>query len=354
MKAITKTNQTILVICGPTSSGKTSLALSIASSLRSTKCCGNLTPPRSVNILSADSRQIYKGLDIVTGKDIPRDLPQGIRYFGLDLVEPNQPFNLSDYVNYSQKMINESFIQSIPLIIVGGTGLYLQAITSDLLNVHVPSNPSLRLDLEKLDLQSLQSRLSKLNPHKFASLNNSDLHNPRRLIRAIEIFSSQQKTLPLSSSPSVIPAEAGIHPMSTAFSSSNVIASFGTSNRGNLTPPNFLWVGLKVDKVIQKSQINHRVIDRLENGAVEEVKNIIKKYPDLHLPIYTSLGVKQILQFLHHEISQETLVDLWTASEVDYARRQMVWFKKQPSIFWYDKSEVDKSLSQKLAEIYTK
>ena len=85
---------------------------------------------------------------------------------------------------------------------------------------------------------------------------------------------------------------------------------------------------------------------------MEEVKNLIAKYPDLHLPIYTSLGVKQILQFLHQEIPRETLVDLWAASEVEYARRQTVWFKKQPGIVWYDKSTVDDHLIAKLAEIY--
>ncbi|KKT39632.1 hypothetical protein A3K29_01910 [Candidatus Collierbacteria bacterium RIFOXYB2_FULL_46_14] len=336
----------VLVICGPTTSGKTSLALSIAKqiisnqSLRGAKRRGplvpegvNLTPPGSVNLLSADSRQIYKGLDIVTGKDIPTDLPPNICFFGLDLVEPNQSFNLADYLDYSKKIIQSSIKSHTPLIIVGGTGLYLKAITTDLLTVRVPPNRLLRLDLEKLDLPALQSRLSILNPQKFSSLNNSDLNNPRRLIRAIEISTYDNS-------------------QSAAFSSSNVIASFGTPNRGNLTPSNFLWVGLKVDKEIQKSRINHRVIDRLENGAVEEVKNLIAKYPDLHLPIYTSLGVKQILQFLHQEIPRETLVDLWAASEVDYARRQTVWFKKQPGIVWYDKSTVDDHLIAKLAEIY--
>ncbi|KKU45570.1 MAG: tRNA dimethylallyltransferase [Microgenomates group bacterium GW2011_GWA2_46_7] len=287
---------------------------------------GNLTPPPpSVNILSADSRQVYKDLDIVTGKDMPTDLSPNIKFFGLDLVDPDKIFNLSDFKDYAQKVINDSVKQDISLIIVGGTGLYLKAITSDLLNVHVPANPSLRQELEKLDLPSLQSRLLALNPQKYESLNHSDLHNPRRLIRAIEI----------ASSPPIAPA----------------LSREGTGE-GFMSPPTFQWIGLKQDKEVQKTKIHQRVLDRLDSGAIEEVENLMKKYPDYNLPIFTSLGVKEIVQYLKKDVSRDELIDHWTLSESDYARRQMVWFKKQPGIVWYDKDKVNmvliKSLSSKI------
>ena len=379
----------VLVICGPTASGKTSLALSIAkeyinchsgsqsrlgdldpesrsSSLRGVKRRGNLTPPSSVHILSADSspvipdlirdpspsviaspdiagrgnltpptrvtilsadsRQIYKDLDVVTGKDLPLDLSPNIKFFGLDLVSHDQPFNLSDYVRYAKKVIQESLDKNIPLIIVGGTGLYLKAITTNLLSVNVPPDKVLRKSLEKLDLISLQKKLKQINLEKFLSLNHSDVNNPRRLIRAIEISSSSSTgSLP------VIPAKAGIH---------------------QITQPNFHWIGLRQDKVVQNTSIRQRVIDRLDTGALEEVERLIKEYPEGTLSLFTSLGVKQIIEYLNKKISREELVDQWSATEIDYARRQTVWFQKQPGIIWYDKSKVNKKLVEKLARIF--
>ncbi|EKD53566.1 MAG: tRNA delta(2)-isopentenylpyrophosphate transferase [uncultured bacterium] len=309
-KSISKT----LVVCGPTASGKTSLALSVAENL--------LRRHPSVNILSADSRQVYRDLDIVTGKDIPESLSPRIKLFGLDLVEADKIFNLSDFVNYSRKIIQNSIKENTPLIIVGGTGLYLKAITSDLLNVHVPPNQPLRRDLEKLDLLSLQSRLSKLNPRRFATLNNSDLNNPRRLIRAIEVSSSARPSHPVGESLPV-------------------------------SETTFVWIGLRQDKEVQKAAIRRRVLDRLDSGAIQEVESLLKRFPDQKLPVFTSLGVQEIIKFLHQEISRETLVDLWTASEMDYARRQMVWFRKQPGIVWYDKDKVDQVLIGSLAKYYS-
>ena len=306
----------ILIICGPTASGKTNLALSIADKL--------LLQHLSVNILSADSRQVYQSLDIVTGKDIPQDLSPNINFFGLDLVEPHQVYNLADFVSYAQNIIQSSIKEQVPLIIVGGTGLYLKAITSDLLNVHVPPNQPLRHDLEKLDLPSLQSRLLAINPQKFESLNNYDLHNPRRLIRAIEIASS----------------------LTTPVIASEARQSIKTVR------PYFHWIGLRQEKEALKEKIRQRVLNRLITDAIEEVEKLMEKYPDHHLPIFTSLGVKEIVQYLKKDITREKLIDSWTNSEIDYARRQMVWFQKQPDIFWYDKSTVDASVADKLAEIY--
>lgn len=298
----------ILIICGPTASGKTSLALKVA----------HLLP--KVNILSADSRQVYQGLDIVTGKDIPKGLPLSIKLFGIDIAEANKKYNLSDFTHYSKVIVQQSLDQNTPLIIVGGTGLYLKAITSNLLNVHVPPNDKLRKKLEKLDIPKLQNKLQKLNLEKFASLNNSDVNNPRRLIRAIEIASS----LPVGAH-----RDAPDKPL-----------------------PHFLWLGLRQDKEAQKAGIRQRVIERLDAGAPAEVKKLFKKYSVQSLPLFSSLGVTQIIEYLDKKISREELIDRWTAAEIDYARRQMVWFQKQPGIIWYDKSKVNKMLAEKLAKVF--
>jgi len=303
--------QKIIIICGPTASGKTGLALQLAKVL-----------PKA-NLLSVDSRQVYKNLDIITGKDIPKNLPQKIKVFGHDIFNPDEVANLADYVRYSQKIILESHKTNTPLIIVGGTGLYLKALTQNLSDVMVPPNPNLRQKIEKLSLKELQDLLQKENSKKFSSLNRSDSMNPRRLIRALEI--SQSKI--------------------------DISSSSHSRESGNLYR-SFHWIGLMPDKNTLKENIHTRVLERLEAGAIEEVSHLFKKYPDKKLPIYTSLGVPQIINYLAQKITKDQLIDLWTNAEIDYARRQVVWFKKQSNIVWYDK-DIDKStLSKELSKIF--
>jgi len=302
--------QEIVVICGPTASGKTDLALQLAKELK------------RANILSVDSRQVYKGLDIITGKDIPKNLSSDINIFGHDLFESNERANLADFVRYSKKIILESSSLKTPLIIVGGTGLYLKAITQNLSDILIPPNQELREELEKLSVKDLQDLLKKENPKKLASLNQSDFMNPRRLIRYLEI--------------------------------SNYYSRHCTSVRPNIPNSNisFHWIGLQMDKETIKSKIHKRVLERIEVGAVDEVKQLLHKYPDRNLPIYTSLGVSQIIDFLEEKLTEKQLVDVWTNAEVDYARRQIVWFKKQPDIVWYDKSTDRTLLVNQLKKIY--
>lgn len=301
--------QHIIIICGPTASGKTSLALQLAKEL-----------PKA-NILSVDSRQVYKDLGLITGKDIPKKLPPKIAVFGHDIFNSDERANLADFVRYSQKIIQDSQKTNTPLIIVGGTGLYLKALTQDLSNIATPPNPKLRRKLEKLSLKKLQDLLKKENPLKFLSLNHSDLMNPRRLIRSLEISACPAK-----------PWRSGVIPP--------------------VNPPTFHWIGLLPDKKILKVSIRNRVLARIKNGATKEVTNLLKKFPDKNLSLYTSLGVSQIIDFIEERITKDQLVDQWTHAETDYARRQIVWFKKQPGIVWYDK-DIDKdNLSKKLSKIY--
>ena len=183
----------IVVICGPTASGKTALALKLA----------KLQPS---SLIVVDSRQAYKGLDILTGKDIPpafvkKNNPlssyfehKNTRIWGIDLISPDQTPNLSDFTRFAWKVITREQQLGQQIILVGGTGLYLKAITSPLSQIHVPQLPKLRLKLNNQPLTSLQNYLRKINSNHFNTLNHSDQNNPRRLIRHIEIL--QTNTLP--------------------------------------------------------------------------------------------------------------------------------------------------------------
>lgn len=302
-----KSIQNIVVICGPTASGKTGIALQLAKELK------------KANILSVDSRQLYKGLDIVTGKDTPEKLPKGIAIFGHNIFEPDKRSNVGEFVRYSHKVIKDSLLSKTPLIIVGGTGLYLKAITQNLSNVGIPPNNKLRKTLEKYNLNQLQELLKKENFSKYQELNRSDLMNPRRLIRYIEISKSKIK--------SPKPEDTKDY-------------------------PTYHWIGILPDKETLKANIKNRVINRLKAGAIDEVAKLQENYPNRSLPIYSSLGVSQLIDFKENKLTQEELIEVWSNAEIDYSKRQIVWFKKQPGIFWYDKSTDRDSLVSKLHKIY--
>ena len=284
-------NQTITIICGATATGKSSYAFNLAKQFN------------QANILSVDSRQFYKHLPIVSGQDKKADIPSNVALFGQGILNPDQVSNIGDFKKYADKVIKTSQIENKKLIIVGGSGLYLKAITENLANTTVLPDPVFRQEAQNLSVESLQNILRKINPKLFNSLNNSDINNPRRLIRHIEISKHPNSQSTIYNLPSTI---------------------------------SYQWVGLKKSPENLLQSIKDRVIQRLKNGAIDEVKMLLKNYPNTSLPIYTTLGVKQILSFINKEISKAELVDLWTIADKNYAKRQNVWFKKQPSIVWYD------------------
>lgn len=297
----------ILIICGPTGSGKTALALRLAQN-------------HPTSIISVDSRQVYRDLSIVTGKDIPEGfIDQGdfysdgqTRIFGLDLLSAQESFSVGQFIDYVIPLIDKETKQGRRLIFVGGTGLYLKALTQPLDTLHLPHDLTLRQVLQSLPREALQDTLKKLNLEKFNSLNQSDVHNPRRLIRAIEI-ANQSKLVRQNSSP--------------------------------LDPADVITVGLRVPDLDSVDLIKARVVKRIESGAIEEVGDLIEKYPDTTLPIYSTLGVREIMLYLDGSISKIELVERWTLSERQYAKRQMTWLKKQSSILWYDYRETNQLIA---------
>lgn len=293
----------ITIICGPTASGKTALALRLAEV--STKA------GRPASIISADSRQIYQGLDIITGKDIPKGFVKkenfyekdNLRLWGFDLLSPDEVYNASDFSTLTRKIISEESKQGRTVFVVGGTGFYLKSLTRPESLAQIPPNETLRKNLEKLSIGKLQQKLNSLDPQRLLQMNQSDINNPRRLIRAIEV--SLSPPFPPSSS----------FPQSLKFS----------------------WIGLKISLDDLRPRIQKRILSRLDHGAVSEVQNLLASYPNQNLPIYTSLGIKPIIRFLNQEIDRPTLINTWFTDEMNYAKRQLTWFKKQPEIVWYDR-----------------
>lgn len=263
--------QKLLVICGPTATGKTELAI-------------ELTKKFDGVIISADSRQVYKYMDIGTGKG-------RIKVLGYDIVNPDEEFSVSSYVNFAKKEINKIIKQRKLPILVGGTGLYIKGIVDGIETIDIPPNKDLRKKLSKKTTNELFEMLSKINPQKAKAMNDSDKKNSRRLIRAMEI------------------------------------SNFQSQNHKLYIPPNpykTLFIGLTAPLEVLKKNINNRVDERVKAGFEKEIEFLKNKGYWKTAPQVT-LGYKDWPN-----------IEKWKREEFEYAKRQITWFKKDKRINWFD------------------
>jgi len=290
----------IIIISGSTASGKTSLGLKLAKDFDG-------------EIISADSRQVYKGMDIVTGKDLPKNLRinsdgsyrwNGVRMWGLDMVNPDQNFDVSYFVKYGRRKIDEIQSRRKLPIIVGGTAFWLRSLLDPPNTLGIPQNQALRKEFEKLNIKELQLKLNKLDKQKLESMNNSDRNNPRRLVRAIEV-SSQKKI------------------------------NLGKLNYEKIRTDRLFWMGIKIDMAGLEEKIEKRVSKRMKEGAVEETIKLASKY-SWKLPSMSGIGYKDLKQYLENKQNDEETIRLWTLHELQYAKRQMTFLKKEEKIRWYE------------------
>jgi len=273
----------LLIISGPTATGKTALAITLAKKFNG-------------ELISADSRQIYRGMDIGTGKDHPQDIKINL----IDLINPNQSFSVAQYRQLALVKIKE--IQSIGKlpIIVGGSGQYIDAITNPRPTFPIKPNRVLRYFLNHLSTFHLQKVYHFLDKKNYLLLNNSDKNNPHRLIRKIEIKLSPQKYL------------------------SSINNNFDILHL-SLTAPN-LYLYPQIDKRVEK---------RLKSGLIDEIKSLLKHY-SWSDPGLNSLAYKEFKTGF-----DQKNVNHWRFAEHAYARRQKTWFKKISSITFIDITNPD-------------
>lgn len=282
-----KQHKKIIVILGPTASGKTELALKIAESLFA-----------GGEIVSADSRQIYKKMDIGTAKPTLKQ-QKIVPHHLIDIIEPNKNFTLSQYQKSAIKKIREIHQKNKIPFLVGGTGLYIQAIVDNLKIPHVNPDKKIRKRLERINLSALLKQLRKLDPLTARTI---DIYNKRRLVRALEVCLITKKPF---------------------------------SQQKEKGEPLFdvLQIGVKIDKKTLEHRISQRVEQMIETGLVEEVKDLTKKYSS-QLPAMSSIGYREIIQYLDNKISLEQTRKLIKLHTCQYAKRQMTWFKKDKRIKW--------------------
>lgn len=271
----------IIAIVGPTGSGKTNFAKVLAKKF-------------SGKVISADSRQIYKGMDIGTAKD--KSFKQDL----VDLLPLDKTFTVADYQKLATDLINQYLhMRNLP-ILAGGTGLYLEAVLYGYVIPNLQKESlELRKSLEKLSESELLERLKKVDPQ---SLKKIDPKNKRRVIRALEVST-------LSSRP---------------FS----------QQRKKLKPKfDALVIGIKTDRETLYSKIDARVEKMIKDGLVEEVRNLRKKYPKNSVA-FNSIGYKEIADYLDNKYPLKEAISKIKTNTHAYIRRQDTWFRRDKNIKW--------------------
>lgn len=279
----------VIVILGQTATGKSALAVKIALRLRS----GSSTKKNGAEIISADSRQIYKNLDIGTGKITQKEM-RGVSHYLLDIANPKNKFTVTQYQKKAIYAMTEICQRGKTPIIVGGTGFYIDAITKGVVFPEVPPNLKLRKILEKKSSEALLKILEKLDKVRAKDIENKNEQNNKvRLIRAIEIAKAIGRV------PKITEA----------------------------TPPyKFIKIGLYLPPDKLKKKVEKRVKDMFAQGLLKEIEKL-KKFG-------VSKSRLQELGFEYDNPMYEKVV----SETIKYAKRQMTWFKRDKEIKWFDAS----------------
>ncbi|MCA9356082.1 tRNA (adenosine(37)-N6)-dimethylallyltransferase MiaA [Candidatus Nomurabacteria bacterium] len=272
----------LLVISGPTSSGKTDVSISIAKGLKKKGVIAE--------IVSADSRQIYKGLDLLSGKVTKKEM-SGTTHYMLDVANPKRKYSVAEYQKQAKKIISQIIKKGHLPILVGGTGFYIDSITKGIVLPEVKPDTKLRKDLDKLSTNQLFSILKKLDSER---AKNIDKHNKVRLIRSIEIAKSIGK----------VPKLKEVH-------SYEVVD---------------IYVDLP-DSQLQK-RIKTRIEKRLKSGMLEEAQRLVKSGVSLRRMHELGLECHFAALYIEDNISKKDLKEELYKATWQYVKRQRTWFKK--------------------------
>ncbi len=299
-------NQVVIVVCGPTGVGKTDLSYRIARKI-------------PVEIISADSRQIYKYLDIGTAKP-PKEILSQIPHHFIDILYPDQHYSAGQFGSESRKILREIFDRGKMPLVVGGSGLYIRAMIEGFFNGNEYNSEvreSLQQRLKKEGLESLYRELLKIDKKSASKIHPN---NSVRILRALEVYLSTGKPL------SELQAE-------------------------KLPPLPFPVVkfGIHKDRRILYQDINTRVDQMFKRGLLAEVKNILQLGYNKNLNSLKTVGYKEVIEYIDGEIDFNVCVQQVKQNSRRYAKRQLTWFRNDKDVKWFeinDESDMKKILSQ--------
>jgi len=285
----------LLVIAGPTATGKTGLSLDVAEALAGEGI--------AAEIISADSRQVYRGLDIGTAK-VPPAERRGIPHHGLDLVDPDVPFTVADFAGHAREALARIAEHGGLAILVGGTGLYLRAVARGMPTDELSADAEVRARLEAeflaVGLEPLVERLREVAPKRAAEI---DTANPRRVVRALEIAT-------IAGGEPVLPEPKGYD--------------------GPVA-----WIGLDVEPATHRQWIATRARGQFDAGLIDEARALRERF-DPSLPAFSAIGYREAWAILDGELTREAAIAEDARRNQAFAKRQRTWFRSEHDVEWLD------------------
>lgn len=284
----------VIVICGPTASGKTDLSIELAKRING-------------EIVSCDSMQIYKEMDIGTAKPTVEEM-QGIKHYLLDFIYPNERYSVADYKKDAKKAIRKILAEGKVPIVVGGTGLYVDSLIYEIEYPDIEFDEKYRRFLEeqveKKGLQYLYEQAIKIDPEATNKISQND---KKRILRILEIYhvTGKNKT------------------------------EQEKESRKNEPEYDYKVFALNWDRDVLYKRINLRVDKMIKQGLVQEVEKILKEYKEFPTAMQ-GLGYKEVVQYLRGEMSKEEMIEKIKMETRRFAKRQLTWFRKNKQTIWLD------------------
>lgn len=282
------------MICGPTASGKTGLSIGLAQKMDG-------------EIISSDSMQIYQDMNIGTAKPTIEEM-EGIKHYLLDFVPPNQKYSVAQFKKDAVQAIETILQKGKVPIIVGGTGLYIDALTKNIEYPEIETDMNYRheleLEMKKEGLTKLYERAKQIDEQAMQTISQND---QKRIMRVLEIYHQTGKTK------TQLEKESRMKPI----------------------PYHYLVFAIRMDRAILYERINIRVDKMIKDGLIEEVENLLKKYQEFPTAMQ-GLGYKEVGTYLKGECTKEEMIEKLKMETRRYAKRQLTWFRKDKEIQWID------------------
>lgn len=283
---------TVIVICGPTASGKTALSIELAKRING-------------EIVSADSMQIYKDMDIGSAKVTPEEM-EGIQHYLIDCVTPSERYSVANYKQDAKQAIEEILKKGKTPIVVGGTGLYIDSLIYEIEYKDIKINEEYRKELERIrkeeGLEVLYKKALEIDPIAMKKISQNDY---KRITRILEIYEATGKTKTQQEAES----------------------------RLNEIPYNYKVFAIDYDREKLYERINKRVDIMIEKGLIQEVKSLLEKYTEFPTAMQ-GLGYKEVKQYLDGELTKEEMIEKIKQESRRYAKRQFTWFRKNKQTIW--------------------